>query len=158
MSSPTGGQADVPRSVIDTMIASAILLGPRRPWAMDLLERYGSHLRGVSVVLSFTTVSELRYGSLKGNFGAARVARMEEWFRNVASVVMPDNDLVNTCANLRHECQRRALALHEKIHESDRWIAATALRHNLPLISDDKVFRETPGLHLIQVLQPDTLA
>ena len=75
---------------------------------------------------------------------------MEEWFRAVAAIVMPDNDLVNICATLRYECQKQSHALSEKIHDSDRWIASTAIRYDVPLISNDKIFRDTPGLTLLQ--------
>jgi len=146
-----GSQASPDLVVIDTMIASATLVGPNKDWAVDLLSRYDEYLRGKSFVLSFATVSELRYGSLKGGLGPKRIAQMEEWFRQVAAIVMPDNDLVNICATLRYECQKQAHALSEKIHDSDRWIASTAIRYDVPLVSDDKIFRDVPGLTLLQV-------
>lgn len=137
-------------AVVDTMLVSALLIGSRRRWAADLLSRYSTHLRGISIVLSFATVAELRYGGLKGEWSSKRVEAMENWFRESAIIVMPDNDLVNTCADLRYACFKNGLALSDKIHDSDRWIAATAIRHGIPLISDDRIFREVPGLILIQ--------
>jgi predicted nucleic acid-binding protein len=137
-------------AVVDTMIASAILVGNRHPKAADLLHRYQEHLRGMSIVLSFASVCELRYGAMKGQWGPARIGRMEDWFRQI-SIVMPDNDLVETCANLRHECQKQGHGLKDKVHDSDRWIASTAIRHNVPLISDDRVFSGAPVLHLLQL-------
>lgn len=85
-------------AVPDTNIVSAILVGPRRAKEADLLSRYDRHLRGRSFVLSFVTVAELRFGALKMTWGAGRLAIMEDWFSNTASVVMPDNDLVKICA------------------------------------------------------------
>jgi predicted nucleic acid-binding protein len=38
------------------------------------------------------------------------------------------------------------LALGQKVHEADRWIAATALRLDTDLISADTVFQGVPGL------------
>ena len=75
---------------------------------------------------------------------------MEAWFREVAAIVMPDNDLVMICASLRDTCRRNGHALSDKIHDSDRWIASTAIRHKIPLVSDDKIFRDVPGLDLLQ--------
>lgn len=141
-------------AVVDTVIVSAILVGRQRAREAKLLSRYDIHLRGMSIVLSFATVCELRYGSLKGQWPDARKQRMEEWLSEVATVVMPDNDLVNACANLRDQCRRRGHALSDKIHDSDRWIAATAIRHGIPLISDDRIFREVPGLALFQEQAP----
>jgi predicted nucleic acid-binding protein len=82
-------------AVVDTVIVSAILVGTQRAREAELLSRYDAHLRGTSIVLSFASVAELRYGSLKGEWGIARKQRMEDWFSEVATVVMPDNDLVN---------------------------------------------------------------
>lgn len=137
-------------AVIDTMIASAIIVGGRRAWSADLLSRYGAHLRGASIVLSFATVAELRFGGIKAGWSSGRIRKMEDWFHGVATIVMPDNELVDVCANLRAECLRSGLGLSDKIHDSDRWIASTAIRHGIPLISDDGVFRNVPGLILVQ--------
>jgi tRNA(fMet)-specific endonuclease VapC len=101
-------------AVVDTMIASAILFGKRRSRETELLDRFEACLRGKSIVLSFATVSELRYGSLKGGWGDARRQSMEDWFSDVAAVVMPDNDLVNACATLRNDCRRLGHALSDK--------------------------------------------
>ena len=124
-------------AVADTHIVSAILFGQRRPKQTELLKRYSVHLRGKSLVLSFATVCELRYGGLREGWPDARREQMEEWFSSIATIVMPDNDLVNLCANLREKCRRAAHPLHDKIHDSDRWIASTAIRYAFPLICDD---------------------
>lgn len=58
--------------------------------------------------------------------------------------------LVNVCASLRDRCRRAGHSLSEKIHDSDRWIASTAIRYGLPLISDDTIFRDVPDLILLQ--------
>jgi len=71
-------------AVVDTHIVSAILVGTQRRSEAELLRRYDVHIRGRSLVLSFATVSELRYGSLKGGWGPARKERMEEWLSEVA--------------------------------------------------------------------------
>jgi predicted nucleic acid-binding protein len=131
------------------MIVSAILFGRRRPRETELLDRFEACLRGKSIVLSFATVSELRYGSLKGGWGDARRQSMEDWFSDVAAVVMPDNDLVSACATLRNDCRRLGHALSDKIHDGDRWIAVTAIRYSLPLISEDGIFHGVPGLTLV---------
>lgn len=138
--------------VVDTGIASAILAGSQRQREAEVLARYDTHLRGKSLVLSFATVSELRYGRLKSGWGEARTRRMEDWFGEVAAVVMPDNDLVTVCATLRDRCRREGRALHEKIHDSDRWIASTAIRYGIPLLSDDGIFEDVPDLMLIREL------
>ena len=147
---PSEGAGHPALAVADTVIVSAILVGAQRAREAELLRRHDVHLRGTSLALSFATVSELRYGSLKGEWTPARTQHMEDWFSQVATIVMPDNDLVNVCASLRNTCQRNGHALSGKIHDSDRWIAPTAIRYGIPLISDDGIFRNVPGLTLLQ--------
>jgi predicted nucleic acid-binding protein len=84
-------------------------------------------------------------GSLKAGWGAGPTARLEAFFRS-QTVVMPDNDLVAVCAQLRNACRQSGHALHEKQHDADRWIAATAVRHRLTLITSDRIFVDVPGL------------
>jgi predicted nucleic acid-binding protein len=136
-------------TVIDTMIASAVLVGGRRPREADLLRRCDPYIVGRSLVLSFASVAELRYGALKAGWHSARLGKMEAWLRSI-SVVMPDDDLVSTCARLRHDCCLRGHGLGDKEHDSDRWIASTALRYDVPLVSTDNIFTGIPGLQLYQ--------
>ncbi len=126
------GNPGPPLAVADTQLVSAILVGRRRNREAGLLDRYASHIRGKSLVRSFATVCELRYGCLKAGWAPARTERMETWFREVAAIVMPDNDLVTLCASLRDTCRRNGHALSDKIHDSDRWIASTAIRYKIP--------------------------
>ncbi len=106
---------------------------------------YRRLVAGRSVVISFATVTELRYGALKAGWGELRRRGLE---RTVAPlvVVQPDDELMTVCAELRDRCERRGLALGQKIHEADRWIAATAVHLGLDLVSDDAVFQDVEGL------------
>ncbi len=44
--------------------------------------------------------------------------------------------------------------LAQSPRDADRWIAATAIRLGLPLVSHDAVFRDAPGLNLETALEP----
>jgi tRNA(fMet)-specific endonuclease VapC len=129
-------------AVIDTMIAGALL--SRKP----LASHYASHLQGRPLVISFVTVAELRYGALKATWGAARLEALEARL-SAMTVVPSDSDLATVYAELRVSCARIGHGL-AKIHEADRWIAATAIRFGLPLVSHDGIFPGVPGLNLIQ--------
>ncbi|MFN0028339.1 MAG: type II toxin-antitoxin system VapC family toxin [Acidimicrobiales bacterium] len=48
----------------------------------------------------------------------------------------------------RTRCERSGHPLGQKIHEADRWIAATALHLELDLITDDNVFADVAGLRI----------
>ena len=47
---------------------------------------------------------------------------------------------------LRFDCERIGHALGQRDHDADRWIAATALRLGVPLVSNDQIFENVPGL------------
>jgi len=57
--------------------------------------------------------------------------------------------LISVCAGLRLRCQQAGHALGDKLHDGDRWIAATAIRLGVPLASHDQLFNGAPGLRLI---------
>ena len=55
---------------------------------------------------------------------------------------------MRTCAKLRHAAVQAGAGLGHKIHEADRSIAATALRIDVDLVSDDAVFKAIPDLRV----------
>jgi predicted nucleic acid-binding protein len=57
--------------------------------------------------------------------------------------------MITACGELRHRCEDIGHALGSKLHDGDRWVAATAIRLRAPLVSHDGVFRAAPGLQLI---------
>lgn len=56
---------------------------------------------------------------------------------------------MSICADVRASCEAAGHALGQKPHEADRWIAATALRLELELVSDDAVFHDVPSLAVL---------
>ncbi len=63
-------------------------------------------------------------------------------------IVHSGPEFIRVYAELRVDCQRAGHALSQREHDADRWIAATAIRLGVPLVSNDRVFEETPGLRL----------
>jgi predicted nucleic acid-binding protein len=57
-------------------------------------------------------------------------------------------ELVLICARLRADCAAAGHALAQSEHNADRWIAPTAIRLQVPLVSNDKIFRGVPNLVL----------
>lgn len=80
-------------------------------------------------------------------WGELRRQRLERRVGRL-TVVQPDDATVTACAELRQRCRLTGHALADKLHDGDRWIAATAVRLDLTLVSDDKLFVGTPGLEL----------
>jgi len=58
--------------------------------------------------------------------------------------------LLSAVAELRYACRVAGHPLHDRIHASDLWIAASAIHVGAPLLADDGVFENTPGLTLHQ--------
>jgi len=128
--------------VVDTMVMSAVVNAARNP---VLAAAYRSLVGGRPAMISFATVTELRYGAAKAGWGELRQRGLERDLARVV-IVQPDDQLMQVCAELRVGCERAGLALGQKVHEADRWIAATAMRLAVELVSDDAVFADVPGL------------
>lgn len=128
--------------VVDTDVYSARLT-PDSP----LAQRYYPLLVGRAAFLSFQTVAELPYGARLRGWGSARLNRLDAENAR-AEIVHTGSDLVGTYVELRVACERVGHALGQRNHDADRWIAATALRLGIPLVSNDRIFEGAPGLVL----------
>lgn len=128
--------------VIDTDVYGAVLVP-----GSTLAALYQPVLAGRPVFISFQTVAELRYGAMLRRWGGARMLKLDARI-SAAEIVHSGPDLIATYAHLRVECRRAGHALAQREHDADRWIAATAVRLNVPLVSHDRVFENAPGLLL----------
>ncbi len=128
--------------VVDTMVVSSLVNAHRKPGPAA---EYRTLIAGRRTVVSFVTVTEMRYGALKAGWGELRRRGLERDLARLV-VVQPDDQLMQTCAELRVRCEQAGHGLADKVHEADRWVAATAIRLGVDLVSDDGVFQEVPGL------------
>jgi predicted nucleic acid-binding protein len=112
-----------------------------------LAERYAPIIAGRPALISFQTAAELRYGALRRGWGHARTLKLEAKIQR-AEIVHTGPELVVVYAQLRADCEARGHALAQRAHTADRWIAATAIRLGVPLVSNDKIFRDVPNLAL----------
>lgn len=136
------GQPNRGPVVVDTDVYSARLI-PNSALAL----RYEQLLLGRVEFISFQTVAELRHGALLRRWGNARFRRMETEIDRT-EIVHSGSDMIRVYAELRVACPRIGHALSQREHDADRWIAATALRLGVPLVSNDRIFKDTPGLAL----------
>src|SRR5205823_2740851 len=93
------------------------------------------------------TAAELYFGALKRRWGPSRVLKLDAKLASV-EIVHSGPELVLVWARLRAECERAGRGLGQQAHDADRWVAATAIRLGVPLVSDDGIFRDVPGLVL----------
>jgi tRNA(fMet)-specific endonuclease VapC len=126
--------------VIDTDVFGADLV--RRS---ALAELYEPVIVGRPAFISFQTAAELRYGALRRGWGDQRVRLLEARI-GAAETVHTGPELILTYARLRVDCARIGHALAQRDHDADRWVAATALRLGIPLVSNDGIFNDVPGL------------
>jgi tRNA(fMet)-specific endonuclease VapC len=128
--------------VIDTDVFGADLV--RRS---VLAERFEPSVVGRPAFISFQTAAELRYGALRRNWGEVRRRALEARI-GAAETVHTGPELIVTYARLRADYERIGHALAQRDHDADRWVAATAMRLGVPLVSNDGTFGDVPGLLL----------
>jgi tRNA(fMet)-specific endonuclease VapC len=125
--------------IVDTDGVSFLLKGDTRA------QLYRPHLQDKTLALSFMTVAELYRWAYIRKWGERKLGRLEEQLHRY--VIVPfDKELCRQWAKICVERQR----LGRPISVQDAWIAATALRHNCPLIThngDD--FSGIAGLNVI---------
>ena len=135
--------------VIDTDVASWLLDPRPSPHAEEARRVVADRAR----VVSFVTVTELRYGALRAGWGELRRRRLERSLAEL-DVIQTSETLIDRCASLRAEASRAGHALAQKIHEADRWGAATALVLRLELVAGDGIFENVSGLDVRRIRRP----
>lgn len=107
---------------------------------------YEPYLRGQTLFISFMTVAELYKWPFVRNSETKRITELMQHLRNYVGLPY-DDALAWTWAELvGKRCIRKPMSL------PDSWIAATALRHGMPLVMHNpKHFSDIPGLKLITV-------
>lgn len=130
--------------LLDTNVVSFIFKGDTR--AGD----YAPLLGGQRLALSFMTVTELYEWTAQCSWGEARIARLEQALMTYL-VIPSDAALCRRWGMLRAARQ----AMGKTIASQDAWIAATALRHGLPLVTHNPSdFQAVTGLEVRSILPP----
>lgn len=95
--------------------------------------------------LSFATVAELYKGAFKRGWGSERMTSLEADLKRYV-VLGYDFALARTCGELLAARER----IGQRMEEFDAWIAATALRHDIPLATNNREhFEGIPDLRLV---------
>ncbi len=134
-------------AVIDTGVFGARLT----PSGRLLASRYRPLLEGRPAIISFVTVAELEYGAKLAGWGPDRLRRLE-YEVGRAEIVWPGPHLTDMYATLRAWCVGTGHGLGHKEHEADRWVAATAIWLQVPLVAHDRIFANVKDLELLTVL------
>jgi predicted nucleic acid-binding protein len=133
--------------IVDTGVFAARLI----PSGSLPAARYRPVLEGRPAVISFVTVAELGYGARLAGWGPERLRRLDYEIAR-AEIVWPGPHLVEAYASLRTWCVRTGHGLGQKEHEADRWVAATAIWLQVPLVAHDGIFANVKDLELLTKL------
>jgi predicted nucleic acid-binding protein len=99
-----------------------------------------------SLGLSMITVGELRLGVLHAADATTRATRLRTLQSALALEPFPVDDAV---ADAWAELRAALRAAGRRLPLNDSWIAATAIAHDLPLVSQDRDYTDVPGLSVI---------
>jgi predicted nucleic acid-binding protein len=125
--------------LIYTDIASFVFKGS------DYADPYTPLLSGHELALSFMTVAELFQWAIMRQWGDRRLIQLKQYLSKYL-IIPVDQPLCQEWAQVRANRQSAGRV----ISPQDAWIAATALRHDLPLVTHNlKDFREILHLRLI---------
>lgn len=111
----------------------------------SLWQVYEPIIRAHSLFIAAQTVAELRFGARYDQWGERRTQRLEILMSKYA-VVYPNDAICTAWAKVR------VLGFQQgrPIHESDAWIAATALALGVPLVTHNaKDFNFIPDFEII---------
>lgn len=126
--------------LLDTDVYSFLTRGDTRG------EPFRRAVEGQRLCLSFATVAELYKGARKRGWSADRVAGLEADLQRYL-VLGFDHALTRICGELLADRERE----RRRMEELDAWIAATALRHDIPLATNNvRHFVGVPGLQLVR--------
>jgi tRNA(fMet)-specific endonuclease VapC len=129
----------MPDAVVDTDVVSFPLKRDTRP------ELYQPHLLNRRLVVTFMTVAELERSALTRQWGEGRETRMPEQLRNFVTYPFEPPLCLKWA-----EVTAAADASGHPIGCADAWIAATAMLHEIPLITHNRRdFAGVPGLAII---------
>jgi tRNA(fMet)-specific endonuclease VapC len=113
-----------PKLIVDTNILSYTMRGH------ELARLYVPRLEGKLLAISFITVGEMYYGAEKRQWGVQKRKQLETTLRNF--VVVPyDHEIARCYGRLVAERERQG----KPITCADAWIAACAVRHDVPLVT-----------------------
>ena len=122
--------------VVDTDVLSYLFKQDSRG------ENYRLHLEGKLGVISFMTIAELDFWANIRKWGPHRRAQLADFLQPFA-VINSDRELAQTWAAIRSEVMQSG----HHIDTADCWIAATALRHGIPLLTHNHShFTHVPDL------------
>jgi tRNA(fMet)-specific endonuclease VapC len=129
--------------LLDTVVASLLHLKKQKSTLRAL---YEPHLQGRILSISFQTVAELYQWAEQNRWSASSLAGLDQFIAQFVEIPY-ERELARAWARIINHSR----TIGRRLDSADGWIAATALRHGLPLITRDKDLADLkfPGLVVI---------
>lgn len=127
--------------VLDTEVFSFIFKGASQA------QQYQQLLVGKRPAISFMTVAELFQWALTRNWGQRRIDALQQEMSNY--LILPsDYEVCRQWALVRHQAKSKG----RPTSPQDAWNAAVAIRHGLPLLTNNtKDYQMLDTLHLLSL-------
>ncbi len=144
---PTDNVDDDVDQLVDTNIVSFTLSND--PGYRALAEAYERQLAGRRTAIAFQTFAELLVGFETQGWDRRRFEQAMNRFRLIPCTA----ELIPIHVRLRAESIRRSRARRGRtLGAADAWIAATARRLNIPLITHDRALSQVPEITVVTLL------
>ena len=136
--------ASVPATVVvvDTDVFSHVYVAQKRS---SQRQELSDRLVGRLPVIATQTRAELLAWPRVMGWGTRRSDELSEVMSTIRAIPITD-EVVAAYVTLTVDCRQAAHALAQKVHTGDRWIAATAIALDRPLMSLDGIFAGAPRL------------
>lgn len=116
--------------LLDTTVAS--LLHPKKKNS-TIRAKYEPHIQGRILALSFQSVAELWSWAEENNWSVEQRDRLTVFLQKFL-IIPYDAELAKVWAKLETHCKR----IGRRLESGDAWIAATAVRYKMPLLTHDR--------------------
>lgn len=152
MTTPPGAPSGVPPNlvVLDTDVYSRLYVRSADPNSQ--LRELRDQLAGLVPVIATQTLAELRAWPLLKSWSEQRTARFMALLAGTTVVPLTD-EIIQAYAELYVRSRATGHALHQRVHSADRWVAATAVALDRPLVSLDGIYTNAPLVKLLPAVQ-----
>ena len=130
--------------LVDTDVFSRVFVVEPRD---DAAAAWAAALEGRTVVIAVQTAVELRVWPLLKNWGDKRTQRLLRLIESVPTIQV-SQEVQDRYVALTAWTKNTGHGLQDKANTGDRWIAATALAHDLELAARDGIYAGIEGLRL----------
>ena len=114
------------------------------------IDDWRAALQGMAIVISFQTRAEVLAGAISARWEERKLSAVRGELDRTATVQL-DQEVFDAYVALTVSCRAVGAALGQKVHTADRWVAASAVAKDLPILARDSVYQNAPGVRLLDI-------